>query len=338
MSKWTEKNEGLGSDNKLHRVATGIDDNYLGPFLVMLYSAWKSSSQRFELIVGFNSSTLSTSSRSLIQDSANALGVSVEFVEVNVPAEISSEGHISPSAFIRLLLADILEETFVWLDSDLVCEEGWEELLSLKVASPNIILYAAYDPIANIEWEKSNNASVRNSKGRYFNSGVMVLDAKAWSRLGFPAKWRSLIKKYGDYNFQWADQCVINYLATQNFMPLRQELNFQEQVRNMQLKCVASIRHFSGPIKPWHYKSIGPLVWSGPFSQKSVRRYLELQSNFQSLIRNNVALSQSLEPVWKSANLVISQVPSYLHVAIAMRLSELKLRIRFFTKKLKTKS
>jgi lipopolysaccharide biosynthesis glycosyltransferase len=300
-----------------------------------LYSAAKSSSQSFELILGYDSSSLSKSSRSLIQDTANALSISVEFVEVSVPAEISSEGHLAPSSYIRLLLSDLLEETFVWLDSDLVCEEGWEELLYINMPNPDVILYAAYDPIANIEWEKSENASVRNAQGTYFNSGVLVIDGKGWSRLGFDENWKTLIRKYKELNFQWADQCILNFLASRNFVLLHPKLNYQEQARNFQPPCDPSIRHFAGPIKPWKYKSIGPLIWVSPFSQKSVVRYLELQSDLQSHFLGNGVVSKQLETIFEKQIPTVLGLTSHLKVVVSMNISKVKIRTKVVTAVLK---
>ena len=271
---------------KINRVAAGIDDNYLGPFLVMLYSAWKTSHTNFEVVVGYVPSNLNTASRKLIQDVTNALGIELEFVEVAIPPDVGFPAHLSPATYIRLLLADALEETFVWLDSDLVCEEGWEQLLE-RQCKPGIIVCAVKDQVANIDWRQSLNSSIRNGGGDYFNSGVMVVDGKNWSKLGFDKQWRHLLANYTEYHFQWADQCVINFLAKNHFEPLEQKFNFQEQFQRDNSYPGAYIRHFTGGIKPWNYEHAVALIPLGPFSNKSVRLYLAHQSELRSFMRKN---------------------------------------------------
>jgi lipopolysaccharide biosynthesis glycosyltransferase len=312
---------------KLNRVAAGIDDNYLIPFLVMLFSAWKTSSQSFEVVVGFDGLTLSQRSREQIRQFSDTLGISVEFIEVSFPAETLAAGHISLASYTRLVLADMLDETFVWLDSDIICEVGWEELLSMKSDS-GVIVSAAYDPAGNIDWQKSENFAVRDARGRYFNTGVMVVDGKGWTRLGFPTKWKNLIPKYLEYNFQWADQCVINYLAMRNFSPLHQKFNYQEQDRDPQLAGPAFIRHFNGPTKPWNYKHAGFLLWLGPFSDTSVQKYLEVQSECQFFIRKNLEEHKDLAGMFNAENRYLS-VGTHLHLAIS-RLLALSLRFAIF--------
>ena len=312
---------------KLNRVAAGIDDNYLIPFLVMLYSAWKTSSQSFEVVVGFDGLTLSQRSREQIRQFSDTLGISVEFIEVSFPAETSAAGHISLASYTRLVLADILDETFVWLDSDIICEVGWEELLSMKTDS-GVIVSAAYDPAGNIDWQQSENFAVRDARGRYFNTGVMVVDGKGWTRLGFPTIWNNLIPKYLEYNFQWADQCVINYLAMRNFSPLHQKFNYQEQARDLQLAVPTFIHHFNGPTKPWNYKHAGLMLWFGPFSQASVQKYLEVQSECQLHICKNMDEHKDLSGMFNAENRYLS-LGTHLQLAIS-RLLTLSLRFAIF--------
>jgi lipopolysaccharide biosynthesis glycosyltransferase len=271
---------------KLNRVAAGIDDNYLGPFLVMLYSAWKTSQTNLEVVVGYVASSLNAASRKLIQEVSDALGIELEFVQVAIPPNVGFPAHLSPATYIRLLLADALEETFVWLDSDLICEEGWGRLLKLQ-CEPGVVVQAVKDQVANVDWRESLNSSIRNGGGEYFNSGVMVVDGKNWSKLGFDKQWRSLVANYTEYHFQWADQCVINFLAKKHFKPLEQKFNFQEQFQKDNSCPGAYIRHFTGGIKPWNYEHAVPLIPLGPFSKKSVRRYLSYQSELRSFMRKN---------------------------------------------------
>jgi lipopolysaccharide biosynthesis glycosyltransferase len=291
---------------KINRVAAGIDDNYLGPFLVMLYSAWKTSHKIFEVVVGYVPSNLNAASRKLIQEVTDALGIELEFLEVAIPPDVGFPAHLSPATYIRLLLADALEETFVWLDSDLVCEEGWEQLLE-RQCKPGIIVCAVKDQVANIDWRQSLNSSIRNGGGDYFNSGVMVVDGKNWSKLGFDKQWRNLLANYTEYHFQWADQCVINFLAKNYFEPLEQKFNFQEQFQRDKPCSGAYIRHFTGHIKPWNYKNDVSQTALGPFSEQSVRLYLMYQSELRSFIRKKRLSTKNTARIFGRQNELVIQ-------------------------------
>lgn len=259
-----------------HRLAVGVDDGYVDTLLIALYSAWLAANQPFQLIVGFVPSELSSKKRKVIAAVMGHLGVPTEFIEVQLPSGAIWEKHISPSSYTRIALADVLEETFVWVDCDVILEPGWDELLSQKATQPRMVISAVRDEIINNRPNSSGNKSVVLSKGNYFNSGLMLVDAKAWSEKGFDLVWKDALSRYTELGFQYGDQCVLNYTAAGHVSFLEPKFNVLELLDESIHKGESVIRHYAGNIKPWHYSSEWDyLLCIVPFRRKAIKRFFE---------------------------------------------------------------
>jgi lipopolysaccharide biosynthesis glycosyltransferase len=259
------------------KIAVGLDDNYVGPLLVMIFSAWKTKQNNFEIIVGYDPSLLSLSNRSFIHEIMRHLEIGVEFLELTIAPEMGSAYHITTSSYIRILLADILEDTFLWLDCDLICECGWDELLYHEVPSENTVICAVIDPLVN-KFTQSPNEAIKKANGKYFNAGVAIIDPAAWRRFGFNNRWKDVLLKYDYLKFMYVDQCVLNYLLVKNFSELTPQYNALEMTSRYLKYESVKIRHFAGDVKPWHHLSKIYLTLIGPYRFNSVSRYLTTQN------------------------------------------------------------
>ena len=124
-------------------VAAGIDDNYLLPFLVMIYSAKVNSKAKFHVVLGFDSSELSNSNQELLSKILSLLDVSFDFVPVTLSKGMDAYHHVAPTSFLRLLLADKIPGLMLWLDCDLICLPGWDSIFSDPNNLPNGMVISA---------------------------------------------------------------------------------------------------------------------------------------------------------------------------------------------------
>jgi lipopolysaccharide biosynthesis glycosyltransferase len=305
----------------LRKVAVGLDDNYVSPLLVMLFSAWQTKENDFEVIVGYDDLHLSPESIILIEEVARNLGIGIEFIEIKLNSKIQNASHITPSAYIRILLADILQESFLWLDCDLICEPGWDELLHFEIPTKSTVICAAIDPIVQ-RMTKSTNEAVKRSNGKYFNSGVAIIDPVAWRQLGFNDRWLDVVLNSAHLKLEYADQCVLNYLLVNNFYEINPEYNRIEMSARY-LKCInVKIRHFAGPIKPWNFKSKIILASFGPFLYKSVLRYAKTQEQLIHQLNQETEVRQKLNHLLYSKR----QEDSFFNKVKALRISRITLK------------
>jgi lipopolysaccharide biosynthesis glycosyltransferase len=155
-------------------VASAIDDNYVWPLLVMLRSAKSTAKNPFRFILGFDQETLSSTNRRIIEKVCNLWEIEVSSVEINLNIPIEPGTYITSASYARLLLADILEEPFLWIDADVLLQSGWElffEFDSSLVSDP--IARAIRDPLVQFGIPESQieNRAVANAGSDYFNAG-----------------------------------------------------------------------------------------------------------------------------------------------------------------------
>jgi lipopolysaccharide biosynthesis glycosyltransferase len=124
----------------------------------------------------------------------------------------------------------------------------------------------------------SSNESVRIMGVDYFNAGVALIDCDMWTNLKYPQKWPMILKDYKIRGFEFADQCVLNFLCQQkvNYLPGR--YNTLASVKKNRKDSNPYILHFAGGVKPWFYAVSDPRILIGIISPNYVYKYLRYQS------------------------------------------------------------
>ena len=133
-------------------------------------------------------------------------------------------GHFTTAIYYRLSIASILKdklENFWYLDADILCVDSIKGMLSININ--NYVLAAVQDKCMKPDYIKSIGL---NSNNKYFNSGVLFINVKAWNDFQVFEKFNQLISKR-DYKFP--DQDVLNIL-------LENKVNFIDEKFNFLLK------------------------------------------------------------------------------------------------------
>lgn len=261
-------------------IVMAFDDNYVFPALVAMYSGRKFYDGQIRVVIGYDPQTLSANSISLINQVCRKLAIEVSFVVVEIPGFLEGVGHISKMSWARMFLIEQLDLDFVWLDSDILLQPGWDQIVSDKNLAKGSGIAAALDPgVANVEPE--NAARIAAGMG-YVNAGVLVVNP---SQIGVEKRdaFMSAMRRYAELKFQWMDQDVINYCYAGETGRIPSEFNVQVSISRMK-RLEGRILHFSSNAKPWlgiyrlaYFWSFAVRIWNGT----AQGLYKELRSDKQ---------------------------------------------------------
>lgn len=210
--------------------------------------------------------------------------------------------HFSPANYFRILIPEKIPETkFLYLDSDIICNGSILPLLEVDLSGK--VLGAVEDPI--FIWKKELGMT---ESARYFNSGVMLVNAQNWKRQEIGKKAFDFINQHSD-KIRFVDQCVLNALLDGKWekIPLTfnlQSILFREDFgldftdwtseEIVEAKKLPVFIHYTGPSKPWHYSDPHPLksvYWKyqkhSPFKMKFPEGMKPLD-HFKRLFPNNL--------------------------------------------------
>jgi lipopolysaccharide biosynthesis glycosyltransferase len=181
--------------------------------------------------------------------------------------------HITPEAYIRLFMAEMLSNAIVrliYFDSDLVVVGNIDELCDLPLGTKIL----AGVPSCN-DADRRRSLMLQGPEP-YINSGVLVIDLKRWREANLTAIAQGILVQYGD-RLYFHDQDVINIMLRGDVLPLDLQWNFTAwrlrryiaiRPANLRLhdevRARARIVHFVDHEKPWKFGAVIPgrdLYW-----------------------------------------------------------------------------
>ena len=242
-------------------ICSGIDDNYLWPWMVSIYSAKLHSSGAFSVKLGYIKDSLSQRNQKLIMDFCSALEINIEIEGFDFDFKVKTS-NLPVQAYIRLLWLDTLDEPFLWLDADTLLLEDWQRIFeNLQDYSAGTVLFAAVDTDVikgKLEMYPKNQAYIRGGD-TYFNSGIFLGFPENWKKEFFHQKWPEIAAKHVELGFEHHDQDVLNYLVFEHkkiFNSYYNCLVMQDSIINQR------ILHFTGQPKPWHFDATSQSYFS----------------------------------------------------------------------------
>ena len=241
-------------------ICTSIDDNYLWPWMVMVYSAALTSDvQNFRIIVGNINGMLSHESIDISERFTKSLGLDLEIVNITTSLKPSFDHQFNLTVYARLFLMDMLDENFVWFDADLLLMPGWDEIFieSVDHFKENIVIYGVLDSeLTREKLKKDLNQAYLRTEGNYINAGMMKIFTKNWKKLHKDADWKGVAINLENYGLSLNDQDIINYMCAGHIKMMPQGFNYivGDQI-SFQEKIL--IKHFAGSPKPWQLDKAG---------------------------------------------------------------------------------
>ena len=234
-------------------VVTGHDSNYIYPWLIMAKSAVENSTAPIHMIAGDLNQSLNDADKEFMQEYAKHIGLSLEFMDLTMPPDLTKKLGKSIHGYFSLLFLDKLSKDFLWLDSDLLLEPGWDSIFDVVPQNKkqvNYVIAAVRDRIATsalLRKESKNSAFLFNDE-RYFNCGLMWLSPRAWKANKFDQRWEDVIRKDKDLGLQFIDQDILNYMLRDHVALLPHKFNYMP---GDLIDDAPKITHYAGYPKPW---------------------------------------------------------------------------------------
>ena len=158
-------------------------------------------------------------------------------------------GHITQAMYYRYLFADLLPKSvkrLIYLDADIICKD---DILSLwQTDLQGRVLGAVRD------WgEDGSCGRIGLKNGRYFNSGVLLMDLVKWRQQKLTQKLFRWLEQVGNTKILWGDQDALNGVIDGWFTELPKIYNgivINNTTLNEELDVV--LVHYIDYIKPWH--------------------------------------------------------------------------------------
>ena len=247
-------------------IGTCIDDNYLWPWVVMVYSAVSNSkNQDFDIVIANMDGMLSTESKLVISDLSKLLKIESRVIDFTSNLQVDFQHNFNMTTFGRLFLMDFLDQDFLWLDADLLLMPEWDQIFSEKgyLESSDVVIHGVLDSVSTLKrLEMSRNPAFLASNGRYINAGVMKVNIQRWRELSSKLSWRRMAQEVQDDGLHFFDQDLINLLCAGKISLLRQgynylagdEITFREKV---------FVQHYAGDPKPWRLTKSGKEILLG---------------------------------------------------------------------------
>ena len=215
----------------IEKIVIAADENYVIGTLALIASIGKNTDRairdRLRLVFAYENESISERSKRLIQESASRFELDLH-TESFVPGSKKSKRHISTTTFAKFYFLDNSDEPFLWLDTDTIVLPGWSEILESD------------------QYMSSNKPYliVKRPDGSSSNPNAGVFGA-------FPGNpienWESRVGVHElsleQHIFQ-AELPPRSFAADSSFNVI--------SIWGQPTDSSAKIRHFAGPIKPWH--------------------------------------------------------------------------------------
>ena len=238
----------------MYLVASAFDDNYLWPWACSAFSSIRSGGPTPKFLIANVDGLLSPRGEELVLRTSEALGFSAEIVPLKTPTwDVKYTYHWNATVFARLLLLDQLPDRFLWLDSDTLVLNGWQDVAERSqdlFAASDVIACAVRDrdaTLARMAKAGTNEAFVA-SHGEYVNAGVFVGDPQRWRAEGMHDRWVDVVATQSRRGFEYFDQDVLNLVLAGRIGILPRAYN---QIVSEPATGDDRILHFAGYPKPW---------------------------------------------------------------------------------------
>lgn len=233
------------------------DDKYSRYATVTALSGWKWGSEVFEKVLIYGVGLSRLNSR-LLSRTLKSNGVPFELRDFDPTylLNLPTHGHLSPTTHARVFAPDLELglSHFLYVDSDTLFVGPVDELSELV----RVVSDRGND--ASLLWarpasEDRTEALVAESHDvkKYFNAGVLFINAGRWRNQGATAEYLRILGKFSS-RLEFKNQDTLNILA-RDWATLPSGYNVMRPVRDGSEKIV----HFvGGRSKPWHFGSDHP--------------------------------------------------------------------------------
>ena len=233
-------------------IGFGIDKNF-GKFAGITITSLAHNNIGHELVVHIiYDELLPEDVEKLLQTEALYRNLTLRFYQIKSTEGMTfvvPPGHITQAMYYRYLFADMLPSAItkiIYLDADIICKGDilplWQTDLQGKVLG------------AVRDWGEAKSCDrIGLKNGRYFNSGVLLMDLTKWRQQKLTLQLFQWLEQVGNTKILWGDQDALNGVIDGDFIELPKKYNCIV-INNTTLKETAEtiIIHYIDYIKPWH--------------------------------------------------------------------------------------
>lgn len=223
-------------------VTAAFDDNYTYPGILSLLSVVVATDTKPSFISGYDPLKLSETNFELLNLVCNHKKMNLEVKELTLDPKWKNSGHISSMTFAKPMLADLVSEPHIWLDSDAFLLRDISDFVrDFNGRSLGMVPHWKMSVGGAEERRKASDKS-------FYNAGVIFRPQSTSARLN----WRQYISEIGQANLMFGDQEVLNRIYFEDISDLPGELNANFAHHRLgQLNRNAAVAHFLGSQKPW---------------------------------------------------------------------------------------
>jgi lipopolysaccharide biosynthesis glycosyltransferase len=258
-------------DNKRneHCFVFSIDNNYIQPFRVVIYSLFKNNTWISDetFFVLYSSKSLSLENKNELSHEFQTLySIAINWIVCDSVfgnyMNTMKAGHVSISTYFRLFLNDLIPNIYnyaLYLDSDILILGDIQ----------NLFLFKPHKPVSAVDnYAASESIRLWGPKGgSYFNAGVICFNLKITRTLDMTNKYLQILNN-PDLILSCWDQDVLNIVHEDNWERLDYSFNITRHlIQSFQIVNYIffkkininefKIIHYDGPLKPWDKKSLG---------------------------------------------------------------------------------
>jgi len=256
----TQNSSAASSDDAPFHIAFGIDASYFRYAAVTIVSILENNrdqSLHFHILT----EAVPDNVRDNFQSIAAQYDTRIDFHLPDLAIfrnlyEFSASSQYSPAIFTRLMIPATLRDiaqTVLYLDADIICAGSVAALRKLDMRQE--ILAVVSDELETTV--KNRCAALHISSGRYFNSGVMLINVANWLSADVTDQVFATLRD-SQRNFLHPDQDALNLVLGDKVLYIEEKWNLRYNLEIMLRKGLASqwlgeavFMHFTGRIKPW---------------------------------------------------------------------------------------
>lgn len=213
--------------NIMNDIVLICDDNYVMPTEVMIVSICNNWDSKEKATIHICAWSLSPKSIELFENlKCDKADIVIHIVDVNIYAEkikkIHQNSHVTPTALLKFELPNIIPtvDKILYLDGDMVCKKDISTFIKIDLG--NNYVGAVYDFWKFFGKRYDFNKKIDNDF--YFNSGVMLLNLKAFRENNITDElWKCKLKEFNEDKkgkFGLMDQDAFNEVCKNKVMKL----------------------------------------------------------------------------------------------------------------------
>ncbi len=235
-------------------VCFATDDGYAPYCGVAIASIIKNANQDDFLHVHILDGGIKSDNKQKLAGLAVQGKLTIDFIELDYEEfkqfPIVSDVHISSATYFRLRIPSLIKDSdrVIYLDCDLIVNASLWELYDCNMEDCFVGMVPAYTEQAS---------KYRLGTDRYYNAGVLLIDAKKWRDEDAEKSLFRYLSESG-CTLKSNDQDLLNIVFKGKILTLEGKWNLQFTIEEDYYKKAeleykkASIIHFLSPIKPWH--------------------------------------------------------------------------------------